>query len=220
MKAYAAGLLAAAILIAGIGRARTAPKPAEIPRHWQIDAAFQDILPIQMKMPTEPAPRTFWYLRYQVTNNTGQDRVFVPEFLLYTDTGQVLRAWQNTPTSVFQAIKELYNDPLLLDVSDIAGGLLQGPENAKEGVAIWSGLDPNVGGFDVFVSGLSGETVEFELPKPIRVVDTDAFGKKVEIVRTKILLSKTLKRHYALPGEATSQPTVAACFTDEEWVMR
>jgi hypothetical protein len=220
MKAYAAGLLVAAVLVAGIGRARTAPKPAEIPRYWQLDAAFEDILPIQVKMPTEPAPRTFWYLRYKVTNNTGQDRVFVPEFLLYTDTGQVIRAWQNTPASVFQSIKELYNDPLLLDVSAMAGSLLQGPENAKEGVAIWSGLDPNASEFDVFVSGLSGETVEFKLPKPVRVVDTDAFGKKVEIVKTKILLSKTLKRHYVIPGEATTRPTAAACFTDEEWVMR
>lgn len=219
MKSYAAGLLAAAILIAGVEGARTAPKPSEIPRYWQLDATFQDLLPIQVKIPPETSPRTFWYLRYQVTNNTGQDRVYVPEFLLYTDTGQVLRAWHSTPASVFQTIKELYNDPLLLDVSGMAGSLLQGQENAKEGVAIWTDLDPNAGAFDVFVSGLSGETMEFQLPKPVRVVDTDAFGKEVEVVKTKILLSKTLKRHYVIPGEAASRPMGAAHFTDQEWVM-
>ncbi|MGA2265630.1 MAG: hypothetical protein ABSH10_04275 [Phycisphaerae bacterium] len=220
MKASAAGLLAAAVLIALAAQGWTAPKPAEIPRYWQIDITFGDILPIQVKLPTEAAPRTFWYLRYKVTNNTGQDRIFVPEFLLYTDSGQVLRAWHQVPSSVFEEIKKTYNDPLLEDLSGTTGSLLQGAENAKEGVAIWTDFDPNASAFDVFVSGLSGETEEFQLPKPIHVTETDAAGKKVEVVKTTILLAKTLERHYAVAGEPAARSAATVHFLDEEWVMR
>jgi len=202
------------------GTALTVPKPAEIPRHWQIDATFGELLPIQVKLPSESLPRTFWYIRYKVTNNTGQDRVFIPEFILYTDTGQVIRAGEKVPAEVFHAIKELYGDPLLLDAASVAGKLLQGADNAKEGVAVWTDFDPQAASFDVFVSGLSGETMELELPRPVRTVETDAFGNRIEVVKTKILLAKTLQRHYVVPGEASTRATMGVKFTDEEWVMR
>ncbi len=219
MKRHAAVALAAMIAV-GIGAALCAPKPAEIPTHWQLEASFADFLPIQVTLGGEDSPRTFWYMRYKITNNTGQDRVFVPEFILYTDTGQVLRAGRNIPASVFQAIKEVANDPLLLDLADMAGRLLQGQENAKDGVAIWEDFDPNAAAFDVFVSGLSGETVEITLPKPIRVVETDAFGKQTEVVKDKIILAKTLKRSYRIPLEAADRSRAALNLTEEEWVMR
>jgi hypothetical protein len=220
MRRGAVGLLVAAIIVLGVGRAVPAPKPAEIPIQWQLDATFHDILPIQVNVGGQDAPRTFWYLRYTITNKTGQDRVFVPEFILYTDTGQVLRAGHNIPSEVFQAIKQQLNDPLLLDLPDMAGRVLQGPENAKEGVAIWNDFDPNAGAFDVFVSGLSGETVEVRLPKPIRVTETDAFGKQTEVVKDKIILAKTLERHYRITAEASERLQTALASASEEWVMR
>lgn len=220
MKAHAVGLLAAVIVAVGVGEGLTAPKPAEIPTHWQLDASFGDVLPIQLTLSGERAPRTFWYMRYKITNKTGQERVFVPEFILYTDTGQLLRAGQQIPSQVFQAIKEQANDPLLLDLSDVAGKLLQGDENAKDGVAIWADFDPKVASFDVFVSGLSGETVEIQLPKPIHVTETDAFGTRVEVVKDKIILAKTLKRHYAISADAADRSKTALQMTEEEWVMR
>ncbi|MCJ7544509.1 MAG: hypothetical protein MUP47_08105 [Phycisphaerae bacterium] len=220
MRLRAAGLLAAAMIALGVGQAVTAPKPAEIVTHWQLEASFGDILPIQVTASGEGAPRTFWYMRYKITNTTGQDRVFVPEFILYTDTGELLRAGRNIPGSAFQAIKEVANDPLLLDLSDMAGRLLQGQENAKEGVAIWNDFDPSAAAFDVFVSGLSGETVELKLPKPIRVKETDAFGKQVEVVKDKIILAKTLQRHYRISVEAADRSHTALQLAEEQWVMR
>ena len=112
------------------------------------------------------------------------------------------------------------NDPLLLDLSDMAGRLLQGEENAKEGVAIWNDFDPNAATFDVFVSGLSGETVELRLPKPIRVTETDAFGKQTQVVKDKIILSKTLRA--PLPDHRRARHPLAdgPVHDPEEWVMR
>jgi hypothetical protein len=220
MKRDTVGLLVAAMIALGVGQAVTAPKPADIPTHWQLEASFYDILPIQVTLGGQDAPRTFWYMRYTITNKTGQDRVFVPEFILYTDTGQVLRAGRSIPGRVFQAIKEQLNDPLLLDLPDMAGRVLQGEENAKEGVAIWNDFDPNAGAFDVFVSGLSGETVEVPLPKPIRVIETDALGKEVEVVKDKIILAKSLERHYRITAEAADRSQTALAAASEEWVMR
>jgi hypothetical protein len=220
MRRWTVGLLTVAMIALGVGQAVPVPKPAEIPTHWQLDASFHDILPIQITLRSEDAPRTFWYMRYTITNKTGQDRVFVPEFILYTDTGQVVRAGRNIPGEVFQAIKEQVNDPLLLDLPDMAGRVLQGDENAKEGVAIWNDFDPNASAFDVFVSGLSGETVEMTLPKPIRVTETDALGKQVEVVKNKIILAKTLERHYRITAEAAERSQKALAATGEEWVMR
>jgi hypothetical protein len=220
MKREIAGLLAAVMIVLVVGQARTAPKPAEIATYWQLDASFRDIVPIQVTVGGQDTPRTFWYMRYTITNRTGQDRVFVPEFILYTDTGQVLRAGRNIPAEVFQAIKGQVNDPLLLDLPDMAGRLLQGEENAKEGVAIWNDFDPSAAAFDVFVSGLSGETQEMTLPKPIRVTETDALGKQVEVLKDKIILAKTLERHYRVTAETADRAKTALTVAGEEWVMR
>ena len=197
----------------------TAPKPSETSGQWQLDASFGDLHAITVRLAGDIAPKTFWCLRYTVTNNTGADRVFVPEFLLYTDTGEVLRAGRKIPSAVFQAVKSLYNDPLLEDVSGMTGKLLQGQDNAKSGVAIWPDFDPNAGAMDVFVSGLSGETAQVILPKPVRVSETDAAGKPVEVVKDKILLSRTMQRHYSVQGRWAGGAAEAK-FDEESWVMR
>jgi hypothetical protein len=214
-----AALLAAAIAMIS-AHALTAPQPSETSGQWQLDASFGDIHAIRVQLAGEAAPRTFWYMRYTVANSTGQDRVFVPEFILYTDTGEVLRSGRRTPGAVFQAIKTLYNDPLLQDVSGMTGKLLQGQDNARCGVAIWPDFGPEVGAFDVFVSGLSGETAEVALPKPLRVTETDAMGNPREVVKDKLILSKTMQRHYQVEGRSNSGAGSPAKFVSQAWVMR
>jgi hypothetical protein len=217
-KSYAALPAVAIAMIAA--HALTAPQPSETSGQWQLDASFEDIHAIRVQLAGDAAPKTFWYMRYTVANNTGQDRVFVPEFILYTDSGEVLRSGHRTPSAVFQAIKALYNDPLLQDVSGMTGKLLQGQDNAKSGVAIWQDFDPQAGAFDVFVSGLSGEMAEVALPKPLAVTETDAMGNRVEVVKVKIILSKTLQRHYQVEGRSDSGVGGPAKFVSETWVMR
>ena len=45
--------------------------------------------PIRVNIPGKDVPQVYWYLRYTVTNNTGRDQIFMPDFVLYTDTGEV-----------------------------------------------------------------------------------------------------------------------------------
>ena len=197
-----------------------APKPAEFPTYWQLEIDHEALRPIQIQVPGESSPRIFWYLRYTVTNHTGDDQIFVPEFILYADTGQVLRAGRKIPPIVFDEIKKLHNDPLLTGLPGMAGKVLQGNDNAKSGVAIWPDFDPAAGAFDVFAGGLSGETAEISLPTPIRTVERQYGEAEKEVVRTKILLSKTLRLHYSIPGEAAARLTTPVRLLSKNWVMR
>ena len=62
-------------------------------------------------------------------------------------------------------IKELYADKLMLfPPTDILGKLLQGEDNAKDGVVVFGDVDADARDFQVCISGLSGETAEVMNP--------------------------------------------------------
>lgn len=220
MRLTAVAVVLAAIVIAAASYAAPAPKPSEVPVSWQLEIDFHKPQAIRIRLAGEDKPRLFWYLRYTVTNRTGADRIFVPEFVLYTDTGEVLRAGQKTPTAVFEYVKKLRNDPLLKDMAGMTGKLLQGEDNAKSSVAIWPDFDPAAGEFEIFIGGLSGETAEILLPKPIRVTEMDYTGKKRTVVKDKVVLTKALQLRYGIPGEAAARVNTAPRLITKAWVMR
>jgi hypothetical protein len=162
----------------------------------------------------------FWYLRYQVSNHTGEDQIFIPGFALYSETGQLIRAGQRVPLFVFDHIKKLLNDPFIKDTAAMTDKLLQGDDNAKDGVAIWQDFDPAAGTIDIFVGGLSGETAEIQLPKPVRVAEMDLTGEMKEVVKRKIVLSKTLQVTYSIPGQAEGRLYTPIKLVEQKWVMR
>jgi len=203
-----------------VGTARTAPKPSEVSNAWQLDIDYKAPQPIMIQVPGEAKPRLFWFMQYTVTNHAGQDQIFVPEFTLFTDTAQVIKAGQRVPAGVFDKIKSLYNNPLLNDVSTITGKILQGDDNAKDGVAIWSDFDPKATSFDVFVGGLSGETAQITLPQPMEVTEVDSDGKKVTKTVEKVVLSKTLDLSYTVNGDPDNRAKNKAGLTAKNWVMR
>jgi hypothetical protein len=212
--------LALTAMIWAIRPAWTAPKPSEIPSSWQLNVEVDDPKAIEVTLPGQTKPERFWYVRFNVINRTGEDRIFVPEFELYTDTGQVLRVGQHVPSAVFRAIKELYNEPLLTDMTGMTGKLLQGEDNAKDGVAIWRDFDPQAGQIDLFLGGFSGETAEVVLPKPVQVVEVDAAGHEKTITRDKAILSRTYHLVYDVPGEASARTYTPAKMVKKEWIMR
>ncbi len=142
-------------------------------------------------------------MRYTVTNNTGQDLLFTPEFELMTDTGQIIKAGKGVDDSIFTQIQKLYKNPLLESPVDILGKILQGEDNAKDGVAIFTGVDPGARDFRFMVGGISGETAP--------VLDP--------VTHQKVVLHKTLVLDYAIPGQAIDiapQPQ----FKSRTWVMK
>ena len=103
-----------------------APKPSEVPTKWELDFSFPEVpQPIRFTMP-DGQKQTFWFFRFTINNPTREDQLYVPDFVLYTDTGQVLRADAGVPTGVFRQIQRIYNEPLLLGTSSVTGKILQG----------------------------------------------------------------------------------------------
>lgn len=203
------------------------PIPDEAPFKWQFRFYFKEPRSIMVKTPGAEKPRLFWYIKFTIINRTGNSRPFDPEFQLYTETGQLLSAGEGfNSTAVFEKIKNVMNNPLLVDLNTATGKILQGEDNAVESVAIFRDFDPEAGRFDVFIGGLSGETAKIKLPNPIKIRKEKPFNpeKKTdasEVVETQeIILSKTLKLTYKIGSQAKDRQGAPLRFLGKEWVMR
>ncbi len=220
MRYFAAITALGLVLVMLPASAEPVLKPGIVPTSWELEFEYRTPQPITILLPGWKEERTFWYMLYTVTNRSGDDHIFVPGFCLYTDSGQVSRADERIPAAVFLAIKKRHNNPLLLDMASVTGKLLQGEDNAKDGVAIWSDFDHKARGFDVFVAGLSGERMKIKLPKPITVAVTDKDGKEKKEIKTEVILSKTLYLRYFMPGEAAARSAATPKLRKKQWVMR
>lgn len=220
MRGFLAALAIGTVAWLLAGQALTAPQPSEVPIRWELEFRFEPLQAIRIDVPGEPSARLFWYLRYEVVNRTGQDRIFVPAFSLYAQTGQLLPAGKGVPAYVFTHLKKLLNDPYLKDIAGITGKLLQGEDNAKNGLAIWPDFDPRAGTISIFIEGLSGETAEIMLPAPVEVCETDAMGKVTQVLKDKLILAKALQLIYSIPGEAAARLRAPVTLEEQKWVMR
>ena len=177
------------------------PQPSLTPVSWQLKFQHHGLERIFVTIDGKEQP--FWFMRYTVINKSGQDILFTPSFELVSDTGQVSQGYKDEHNIVFEKIKKLYNSNLLLSPANIVGKLLQGEDNAKDSVAIFPALDPDARKFQLFVSGLSGETAEVKNP---------VNGKPV-------LLQKTLELDFTIPGQAIGiDPQVR--LDETKWVMK
>ncbi len=200
--------------------ANAAPEPKAIPTEWELDITYDAPQPIRVKVPGENRVETFWYVLYTVTNHTGRDRVFVPQITLFTDTGQILLGSDGIYPSVFAAIKERHNNPYLEDLARISGRILQGEDNARDGVAIFRDFDDAARTLDVFIGGLSGETAVVAPPRPVSVVETDIRGRTTKTLKDEVILHKTLQLTYEIPGEAEARLSTPMRLRETSWVMR
>ena len=216
MKQSVATILVASMVIAfGVGQAHTAPKHSFIPVCWELGIKTSRPQAIEVQLPGQSGPKVFWYVRYTVTNRTKEDQFFVPEFTLYTDTGQKMRAGRGVSGQVFLEIKKRHNDPLLKDITGMTRKLLRGTDNARRGVAIWPDFDSAAAGFDVFIGGLSGETAEVTPPRPVMVKQ---YGKQV--VKKTLVLAKTRRLVYRIVGKPRARLHTSLRLDSKGWVMR
>ena len=229
MRIGALATVLAGALAVGVsgGQEGKAPVPLEVPAAWELGFDYQTPRPITVRLPGEKKATVFWYLLYTVTNQYREPRtqqpteqIFVPDFALYTNTGQLLRAGKKTPNVVYEAIKKRHNNPHLKDMVSITGKLLFGEDNAKDGVAIWKDFDPKAGSADIFVGGLSGEIIEIQLPKPVKVTRMDHTGKTTTEEVSMLRLTKTLQLTYNVPGEVKARAHTRVVFVGKRWVMR
>ena len=187
------------------------PKPSPYPISWQLK--FDHGVPrrVVVDIPGQPVPVAYWYMTYTVTNNTDQERTFLPVFEMMTKDGNVIRSDKDIPKVVFDAIKKREKKPLLEPWTKVGGELLLGEDQAKDGVAIWQEPTPRMGKFTIFVSGLSGEHVEMKDDSGKVMKDKD--GNPI-ILRKTLALQYHIRGDEVYPGEDEVDPQ------PEQWVMR
>jgi hypothetical protein len=197
----ALGITAVAVSVA----AGLAPEPDPVPRRWQLDAVVGPLRLFQMEVAGEGV-KSFLYMTYKVTNSSGQDLLFAPSFELAAGPGVPTKAGRGVPAEVTKALLDKSQNPLLQDQIAIIGQLLQGPENAKEGLVVFAldGLNPKR--LTVYAAGFSGETATVVPPGGTE--------------KDKVLLRKSLALQYTVTGELLGRGDVPLNLAERRWVMR
>lgn len=162
----------------------------DVPDIWVLDFKFRNPRYIMVDIPGQ-GRRLVWYMTYEVVNRSDKPRLFIPQFTIVTDKGEVF-----TDIVLPRAEKAVMNreDPtqkLFNSVSISEQPIPPTPPealpNARYGVVFWEGIDMGkTKAFTVFVTGLSNGYVKVEDPKT----------KKVDMLR------KTLKLDFAKPGDS------------------
>ena len=192
------------------------PEPALVPPAgtWQLDFELHgDPERIAITLPGDDNPRRFWYLLYTITNNTDKDVEFYPQFELFTDTFKLKRAGEKVRRPIFEVIRKRYVStlPLLEDMEQVTGRILKGQDNARSSVAIFEDFDPNATRAQIFVAGLTNETVKVDHP-----IKIDAkTGKCVQV-----LLRKSLALRYQVAGDRFSLDKRVMLYRGRKWIMR
>ena len=201
------GLLLTVLVTLGFAGDRSAtwafPEAAIVNPSWALDFDYDKPRAIAVQ-DAAGHTRWYWYMTYKVTNNTDEDQLFVPEFTIATDQGDVIAAGRNVPTNVFDAIRRQVKNPMIDSPIQVVGNLLQGADYAKESVAIWPAFVGDIDEFTVFVAGLSGDSTTIRNP---------VTGEEVLMRRNTMLTYKTPGNHASPQG----QPVV---FVSEQQVMR
>lgn len=184
-----------------------APEPDPISRKWQLEITPGPLRMASVELKDHSVHRYF-YLTYKVTNLTNSDVLFAPSFEMATDDGEVLRSGRDVPSEASKKIMSDLGNSELADQISIVGTLLQGEENAKEGIVIWPANDLMLNEISIFGSGFSGET------KTIQIQDKDAKSHDVT-------LRKTLSLRYSVVGDIANMSSGEEMQPAENrWIMR
>ena len=191
------------LLVGSLAPAWGYPEPARVSPSWSIDFEWQTPRAIAIE-DVDGSTRWFWYMSYKVTNNTGSDRLFIPDFTIATDTGRIITAGLNVPASLFPKIKQELRNDLLESPVQVVGQLLQGEDFARESVAIWPAFEADARQMSIFVSGLSGETAEILHP----------------LTGEPELLRRTHMLRFGLPGAPPTPQRQSVVLREQIEVMR
>jgi len=201
-------LLAAGLYVYAAPRPSLAPEPGI----WQLDIQLHgQPQQINVVLPGDTEPTRFWYLLYTITNNTGEDVNYYPRADLFTDTLLNYTSGAKTRRQVFEAIRQRHGAkmPLLESESQVTGPILQGEDNARDTVAIFEDFDPQASKVQIFISGLSNETVQVKNPVKANAPQPDM-----------VLLRKTLALDYQVPGDEYNPDKRVLLYRGRDWIMR
>ncbi len=216
MKDRSIVLSACVLVFAVAAGVLAAPEPSRNPKSWQLDFEYHDLQRIDVVLPGDKAPTTFWYMLYTVTNNTGREVDFYPTFELVTDTFDVVVGGDRISPTVYDVIKARHKRlyPFFRDPIRASGKLLQGPDNARTSAAVFRDFDPNADQVTVYVAGLSGE---------IQRINNPSFEPSKGVSQRNprfFTLRKSLGITYDLPSDSVTREAVTPVRRETAWVMR
>jgi hypothetical protein len=200
------GLFAGTLVGPSTPAAFAAPEPDPVPRRWQLTVEPGPLRVAAVEH--QGSQQMYYYMTYKVTNNTDTDLLFTPSFEMANDEGELVRSGRNVPGAVTAKILESLENPLILDQINIVGTLLQGEENAKEGIAIWPVGAAKVSSLEVFGNGFSGEA------RTIDAYDPATKGTK------RVTLRKTMMLRFQPLGETKVTGAESLPMLEMRWIMR
>lgn len=183
-------------------KAQAAPEPAPIPVRWEFDVTPGPLRATSVVIDGER--KNFFYFTFKVENNTGNEQFLALSFTLSTDDGKILRSGRDVPREATQAILKRLRSPFLQDELQVQGRILQGEENAKEGLVIWPAENLDVNDLSIYVAGLSGETNTYESPLDGSVT----------------VLRKTMMLRHQAPGTIDPSSDEPITRLTRRWIMR
>ena len=211
-RPLAAVALAAVALAAVLPAALPSPAVADVPQpryapvNWQLDFDWRKPRRIEV------GGTAYWYMVYTVTNNTDAERLFLPSMELVTRNGQILQANANVPMRVYEEIEgRVRGLPLEPPQQVEASRLLIGQDRAKSSVAIWAEPVREMGQFEVYVGGLSGEIERLKNASGEDLTDADG---------NPILVRKTKQLQFKVRGDDVANAPDEVQTQGEEWIMR
>jgi hypothetical protein len=174
---------------------------------WALDFQFKGPRVLAVDIPGR-GRKTVWYVWYQVWNNTGQPRYFIPDFELLTDRGTLHH--DEVLPQVQQEIARIEGvpgfDDLKNSVTIAAKPIPPSRPDANPayvtGVAIFPDVVekvPDVTRFSIFVSGLSNGW---------------------EVGDNGVIRRKTLQLNFLRRADARVQTSQAIRFFDYAWIYR
>ena len=244
--ALAAAVVALATVWSPARSAADYPEPSPFPVAWEL--TFEHGTPKRIaveladsaadgkkKKKSRAKTKAYWYMTYKVTNETREPIIFMPQFDLVTNDGEIHRSNRKIPKAVFDKIKDVENNDLLEPPTTFAEEINLGEDQARESVAIWEEPMRDMGAFSIFIAGLSGEWAELKDEEGNVVTQevTSRDGKPVMNEETgepeteAILLFKTLRLNFYVQGDDVypgEDPVNVGRnqigSNAEEWVMR
>jgi hypothetical protein len=191
-----------------------APEPAIVPApgQWTLDMEFTHPQQVTLPRGSDKKPLQYWYTIITLTNNTGNDVDFYPKCDLMTDSFQITPAGKFVSSMLFNQVKRRHKSKYpFLELLDSAGTkILQGQDNTKDIAVIWPDFDLQAKNLQLFITGLSNETVAVDHP-----VEKDQMGEPV-----KVFLRKTLELSYSLKGDQALRTNGSFTYQGKRWVMR
>ncbi|MCK4914016.1 MAG: hypothetical protein KAI59_02770 [Planctomycetes bacterium] len=212
MRRFICTILVIISVMACISMAAVEPAVLPAPDGWTLDSVFEHPQQIVLTLNGQSQPSRFWYTLITLTNQTDSDVDFYPKCELMTDTFQIIPASKSIPAEVFTQIKNRHQNkyPFLELLEGTDGKLLQGSDNARDIAIIWPDFDAQAKNIQLFITGLSNETVCVDHP-----TDKDEQGNPV-----KIFLRKTLELNYSITGDAAFRSDAVLTYNGQQWIMR